>query len=298
MNFLEQLKADTKNIQKKVIYPEVTDKRIIEAVKILASEWQFPVLCGKQSELEASFGSDLEKYEYIVCPDEEENGFYAAKMLAEWKVDWYVAWAEYTTGHTLKCLFKNVGMAPWVKRMSGYFLMNTPLGLKIFADCAVLPCPTAEQLAEIAYLSIKSARLFGIKPKVAMLSFSTKWSASTPETQKVIEATALIKARLEAEWITDVELEWELQLDAAIDENVAKSKVKDWSWSGGANVLIFPSLEAGNIGYKLVQYFSGSQAVWPVLQGLAKPGNDLSRGCSVDDILVLHAVTLLQISQS
>jgi phosphate acetyltransferase len=112
-----------------------------------------------------------------------------------------------------------------------------------------------------------------------MLSFSTKWSALHEMSQKVIDATNMVKERFKTENITDVEIEWELQLDAALDEFVAKQKIKDWSWTGGANILIFPDLNTGNIGYKLIQYFGSAQAIWPIIQGLKKPWNDLSRWC-------------------
>lgn len=293
-NFLDQFVLQAKSIPAKIVYDEIEDERIVKAVLELKSEGSNPVVVWSLENLQASFGEELNNLEYHICPEDKNPTFFAWELLAEWKVDWFISWAVNTTGQTLKALFKTVWVQEWIKRMSGYFLMNTSRGLMIFADCAVQPNPTDEQLAEIAYLSIKSARTFGIKPKVAMLSFSTMWSADHEMTQKVVSATKLIKQRLESENITDVELAWELQLDAAIDMWVASKKVKDGTWSGWANVLIFPDLNSGNIGYKLVQYFGWAQAIGPILQWVKKPGNDLSRGCSVDDIKVLHAITVLQ----
>lgn len=293
-NFLDQFVQKARLIPAKIVYDEIEDERIVKAVLELKNEGSNPVVVWSIEQLKKSFGDKLETLEYHVCPEDKNPTFFAWELLAEGKVDWFISWAVNTTGQTLKALFKTVWVQEWIKRMSWYFLMNTINWLKIFADCAVQPNPSDEQLAEIAYLSIKSARTFWIKPKVAMLSFSTMWSADHEMTQKVVSATKLIKQRLMDENITDVELSWELQLDAAIDIWVASKKVKDWSWSGWANVLIFPDLNSWNIGYKLVQYFGWAQAIGPILQWVAKPWNDLSRGCSVDDIKVLHAITVLQ----
>ena len=293
-NFLDQFVLQAKSIPAKIVYDEIEDERIVKAVLELKSEGSNPVVVWSLENLQKAFWEELNNLEYHICPEDKNPTFFAGELLAEWKVDWFISWAVNTTGQTLKALFKTVWVQEWIKRMSGYFLMNTARWLMIFADCAVQPNPTDEQLAEIAYLSIKSARTFGIKPKVAMLSFSTMWSADHEMTQKVVSATKLIKERLASENITDVESAWELQLDAAIDMWVASKKVKDWTWSGGANVLIFPDLNSWNIGYKLVQYFGWAQAIGPILQWVKKPGNDLSRGCSIDDIKVLHAITVLQ----
>lgn len=293
-NFLDQFVLQAKSIPAKIVYDEIEDERIVKAVLELKSEGSNPVVVWSLENLQKAFWEELNNLEYHICPEDKNPTFFAWELLAEWKVDWFISWAVNTTGQTLKALFKTVWVQEWIKRMSGYFLMNTARWLMILADCAVQPNPNDEQLAEIAYLSIKSARTFGIKPKVAMLSFSTMWSADHEMTQKVVSATKLIKEKLASENITDVELAWELQLDAAIDMWVASKKVKDWTWSGWANVLIFPDLNSGNIGYKLVQYFGWAQAIGPILQWVKKPWNDLSRGCSVDDIKVLHAITVLQ----
>lgn len=293
-DFFKEFIEESKKIKAKIVYDEIQDERIVKAVLELKQEWFEPVVVWTRQNLETSFWEKLNEIEHFECSQEDDPTFFAWQLLADSKVDWFISWAVNTTGQTLKALFKTVWVQSWIKRMSWYFLMQTSRWLMIFADCAVQPNPTSEQLAEIAYLSILSARTFGIKPKVAMLSFSTLWSAVCEQTQKVIDATAILRQKLSDENITDVELAWELQLDAAVDPLVASKKVKDGSWAWGANVLIFPDLNAWNIWYKLVQYFGWAQAIGPILQWVAKPWNDLSRGCSVDDIKVLHSITVLQ----
>jgi len=169
-----------------------------------------------------------------------------------------------------------------------------PGNLLVFADCAVHPNPTAEELAQIAICTAQTAKsIAGITPRVAMLSFSTKGSAKHEMVDKVVEATAIAKKMAEAQNM-DVVIDGELQADAAIVEAVGKKKAPDSEVAGNANVLVFPTLEVGNIGYKLVQRLAGAEAIGPVLQGMAAPINDLSRGCSVSDIVNLVAITANQ----
>jgi phosphate acetyltransferase len=186
--------------------------------------------------------------------------------------------------------------APGISVVSGAFLMIIPKkefgenGIMIFADCAVTPNPTAEQLAEIAYASAKTANaLTGMEPRVAMLSFSTKGSASHELVEKVTNATKIAKERY-----PELIIDGELQADAAIVPKVANSKAPGSPLEGKANVLVFPDLQAANIGYKLVQRMAGAEAIGPVLQGMGKPVNDLSRGCSVEDIVNTVAMTCCQ----
>ncbi len=218
-------------------------------------------------------------------------------MVKAGDADGQVAGAMNTTGNVLRAAFQVIKTMPGISVVSGAFLMLLPKGSKfgtndtlIFADCAVVPEPTAPELAQIAVSAARTARdIAGIEPRVAILSFSTKGSAKSDRVDKVIEATELAH-QLDPNLILD----GELQADAAIVPSVASSKAPNSPLSGRANVLVFPNLEVGNIAYKLVQRLGGVQAVGPVLQGLAAPVNDLSRGCFPEDIYKTIIITCNQ----
>ena len=226
------------------------------------------------------------------------NSLYLAPLLIKaGYADGEVAGSENATGDVLRPAFQIVKTAANSSVVSGAFIMIVENhtygedGIMVFADCAVNPNPSAKQLAEIAVATAQTAKnIAKIDPKVAMLSFSTMGSGKHEDVDKVIEATTLAK-----ELAPELAIDGEIQLDAAIVESVGRKKAPNSKVAGVANVLVFPTLDAGNIGYKLVQRLAGAQAIGPVLQGMAAPINDLSRGCSVDDIVNLVAITANQV---
>lgn len=225
-----------------------------------------------------------------------DNNYYGTMMLKMGDVDGLVSGSINTTAATLRPGLQIIKMAPGISIVSSFFIMLLPDknfgddGVMIFADCAINPNPTADELASIAISTAKTAAdLCDIEPRIAMLSFSTKGSAKHEFVDKVVEAFNIVKERE-----PNINIDGELQLDAAIMPEVAARKAPGSKVAGYANVLVFPDLEAGNIGCKLVERFGKAQAVGPVCQGFAKPINDLSRGCSADDIVKTVVITVIQ----
>ncbi len=293
MNLTQLLKnLSEKNKEYKIIYPDIDDERIFQAVSKLKDAWENPVICWKSDELERYKKLIDEGLEYFKVPDEIENEVFAAKKLADGEVDWFLWGNITTTSGIVKALIKNVGSAQGVKRLSSHFLFGREEELFLYSDWGIQIDPTVEQLAEIWLLTVQSALKYGIEPRVAMLSFSTAWSWGEHEkVLKVREATDLLRNKLQDEGLWDIPIEWEIQFDAALIPEIGLRKNPKTTLKEPANVFIFPDIDSGNIAYKITERLGWAVALGPTLQWLAKPANDLSRGCSVEDIVAMHHIT-------
>jgi phosphate acetyltransferase len=333
MNFIERLREDAKKTKQKIVLPEALEERTLKAADYVLSEKiaEIILLGNKDEILKLAEKINLQHIENADIIDPENfnefaeyvdflmkirggkiksrkeaeslvrNPLYLATILVKkGKAGGEVAGAENTTGDVLRPAFQNVKTIAGISVVSGAFFMvfeNKNIGengIITFADCAVHPNPTASELAEIAVASARTTKaIAGFEPRVALLTFSTKGSARHEMVDKVVEATKLAQALA-----PEYKFDGDLQADAAIVPEIGSKKAPGSEIAGKANVLVFPTLEVGNISYKLVQRLAGAVAVGPVLQGMAAPINDLSRGCSVDDIINMIAITTLQASDS
>lgn len=321
-----QDKLSGKNV--KIVLPEGEDERVlIAATQLQKTDYVSPIVLGNEDNIKSlasKHALDLTQIEIIDPATSElkdelvdafverrkgkatkeqavellENVNYFGTMLVyTGKAEGLVSGAAHSTGDTVRPALQIIKTKPGVSRTSGIFFMIKGDEQYIFGDCAINPELDAQGLAEIAVESAKSAQSFGMDPKVAMLSFSTKGSAKSDDVTKVQEALKLAQEKAEADQLEHVVIDGEFQFDAAIVPSVAEKKAPGAKIQGDANVFVFPSLEAGNIGYKIAQRLGGYDAVGPVLQGLNSPVNDLSRGCSTEDVYNLSIITAAQALQ-
>ncbi len=321
IKLLKEIQEKASKRLKTIVLPESHDERVLKAAEILTKKGIAKVITlgneekiredaaklsvdlqgvriidPEKSESASGFANiffNLRKHKGVTIEDAREiikrDLFFGAMMVKEGMADGSVAGSTASTGDVLKAAFQCVGMPEGISIVSSFFLMIFPNQVYSFADCAVVPHPDATQLADIAISTADNhKKLTGEEPYVAMLSFSTKGSAKHEDVDKVIEATKIAKEKR-----PDLLIDGELQFDAAIIDSIGKRKAPGSEVAGRANVLIFPDLTAGNIGYKIAQRLGGAEAVGPVVQGLKKPLFDLSRGCSVDDIVNTSAIAAL-----
>lgn len=322
MELFESLKSKVLNKNIRVVFPEGTEPRILGAVvRLQAENLVHPVLLGNVEEIKTSakeHGFDVENIE-IIDPNNydefdamvesfverrkgkataeqaheilKDENYFGTMLTHMGKVDALVSGAVHSTGDTVRPALQIIKTKPGVSRTSGAFIMMRGRGQEkyLFSDCAINVNPSAQELAEIAVESAKTAEMFDIEPKVALLSFSTKGSAKADEVTKVAEATKIAK-----ELAPQYEIDGEMQFDAAFVKAVADQKAPDSNVAGQASVFVFPELQSGNIGYKIAQRFGNFEAIGPILQGLNKPISDLSRGCVEEDVYKTAIITANQ----
>lgn len=321
LEFIPQIKEKAANLNKNIVLPESHDERVLKAAEILLKNKIANVftigneakivedakrlnlgLSGIQiiePEKSDKFKAYVEEYvnlrkhkgmtEEAAKEAMKRDLFFAAMMVRDGSVDGSVAGSTASTADVMKAGIQCVGMPEGISIVSSFFLMLFPDKNYSFADCAVVPNPDAAQLADIAISTADNhKKLTGEEPMIAMLSFSTKGSATHELVDKVIKATEIVKKKR-----PDLNVDGEMQFDTAIIESIGKKKAPDSKVAGKANVLVFPDLNAGNIGYKIAQRLGGAEAVGPMVQGLKKPYFDLSRGCSVDDIVNTACIAAL-----
>lgn len=319
--FIQEMLNKAKALNKTVVYPDAADARSIEAAGFLFKEGiAKPILTGnpeaiKKVALENNLSLDgieiidtetspwLEEFANKLYEKRKAKGmtqeqacqtvknplYFAGLMLDSGKTDVVVGGNVSSTGDILRAAIHTVGLAPGISLISSYFLMVWPDKIYCYADCAVNPQPNAEQLADIAITSARNFKLVtGIEPKIGMLSFSTNGSAEHDDVTKVRTATQLVRQKA-----PDLAVDGEMQFDAAIIPSIGKRKFPGSEVAGNVNVMIFPDLDAGNIGYKITQRLGGADAVGPFVQGLAKPYCDLSRGASTEDMVAVAAINIL-----
>lgn len=316
--FLDSIVERARKLQKRIVFPEGDDPRVREASARLAADGVVkPIVVSTNTQcspgvscIDPSQSSNIEKYTRLYHERRRSRGiteqearriaevpiYFASLALAAGDADGLVGGAKNTTAETVRALIHCVGVKAGARLVSSFMIQIQPNpkfgegGILIFADPAVVPKPTPPQLAEIAIAAAENARRFlNSEPRVAMLSFSTKGSAKHPMVEEVLEAVRIIKARA-----PELQVDGELQADAALLPDVGASKAPGSPVAGRANVMIFPDLNAANIGYKLAERMGGARSLGPFLQGLEKPGNDLSRGSSVEEIYYTSVITALQ----
>ena len=314
-SIIDQLKEKIKGKNIKIVFPELSDSRIIEAAIRLKEEGLIhPILIGDKDSVSSKYDVSncelIDPKEYSEFSDmvdsfvERRKGkatkedaekmlldenYFGTMLVYMHKAEGLVSGAIHSTGDTVRPALQIIKTKPGVSKTFGYFLMVRDNEKYIFADCAINPNPSSDDLAEFAIESAKAAEMFGIEPKVALLSFSTAGSADTDETKKVVEATKKAKAMN-----SGFEIDGEMQFDAAFVESVAKKKFPKSTVAGKANTFVFPDLNSGNIGYKIAQRLGNFEAMGPILAGLNMPVNDLSRGCDSEDVYNTAIITAAQ----